>query len=191
MNTVTVSLCNEDGTVYAQQTIEGVTGEWQKFETTFTSEVTENRHVCLAVEIPAGTACFDMISLMPQDTYKGLPIRKDFGEYSLETLLTGAPEQTLYESAVDADGDVILKLVNVSQEEQNVHIVLTGRDMACFLPEADVTVLAGADPKAANSFKEMKVTPQESKLAITDNFEYKVPANSLTVIRLTALKDRR
>lgn len=69
VNTVTASLCNEDGTVYAQQTIEGVTGEWQKFETTFTSEVTENRHVCLSVEIPAGTACFDMISLMPQDTY--------------------------------------------------------------------------------------------------------------------------
>lgn len=37
------------------------------------------------MEIPIGTACFDMISLMPQDTYKVLPVRKNFGEY-LEAL---------------------------------------------------------------------------------------------------------
>lgn len=111
------------------------------------------------------------------------------GQYSLETSLTGAPEQTLYESAVDADGDVILKLVNVSDEEQPVHVSLTGREMACFLPEADVTVLAGADKKAMNSFKEMAVTPQESKLEIGENFEYTALANSLTVIRITALQD--
>lgn len=111
------------------------------------------------------------------------------GQYSLETSLTGAPEQTLYESAVDADGDVILKLVNVSDEELPVHVSLTGREMACFLPEADVTVLAGADKKAMNSFKEMAVTPQESKLEIGENFEYTALANSLTVIRITALQD--
>ncbi|MDE6602135.1 MAG: carbohydrate binding domain-containing protein [Lachnospiraceae bacterium] len=520
VDAVTVSLCNEDGTVYAEQTVEGVTGEWQKFETALTADATENRHVCLAVEIPAGTACFDMISLIPQDTYKGLPIRKDFGEYlealnpaflrfpggcviegrdeesiyswkdsiggglsfeingettvgdvavrpqgksiwqgskanpyyttyglgfyeyfafcealgclpvpvlnagmtceiqspfyqvysiadeefkqcvqdaldlvefcrggentkwgavriamgheapfelkyigigneqwqseyhqhykqfvkafeeaaaadpglygdvrlivangtafdstegwaylaknpdqittlvdehyyqtaewflenthryddysrdvqakvflgeyaakantldaalaeaaymtglekngdvvemacyaplfsheqlnqwvpdlifysndgmfgsvnyyvqqmygnnagqySLETSLTGVPEQTLYESAVDADGDVILKLVNVSEEEQSVHVSLTGREMASFQPEADVTVLAGTDKKAMNSFKEMAVTPRESKMEIGENFEYVAPANSLTVIRLSALRD--
>lgn len=111
------------------------------------------------------------------------------GQYSLEASLTGAPEQTLYESAVDADGDVILKLVNVSEEEQTVHVQLASREMACFLPEADVTVLAGADKKAMNSFKEMAVTPQEGKLEIGENFDYTAPANSLTVIRITALKD--
>lgn len=111
------------------------------------------------------------------------------GQYSLESSLTGAPEQTLYESAVDADGDVILKLVNVSDEEQPVHVSLTGREMSCFLPEADVTVLSGTDKKAMNSFKEMAVTPQESKLEIGENFEYTAPANSLTVIRLSALRD--
>lgn len=111
------------------------------------------------------------------------------GQYSLEASLVGAPEQTLYESAVDADGDVILKLVNVSDEEQNVQIQLTGREMSCFLPEADVTVLTGADKKAMNSFKEMAVTPQESKLEIGESFDYTAPANSLTVIRLSALQD--
>lgn len=111
------------------------------------------------------------------------------GKYSLESALAGAPEQTLYESAVDADGDVILKLVNVSDEEQEVNIVLEGREMACFLPEAEVTVLAGADQKAMNSFKEMAVQPAKSTLAVSENFQYTVPARSLTVIRMVALKD--
>ncbi len=111
------------------------------------------------------------------------------GKYSLESALAGAPEQTLYESAVDADGDVILKLVNVSDEEQEVNIVLEGREMACFLPEAEVTVLAGADQKAMNSFKEMAVQPQGSTIAVSENFQYTVPARSLTVIRMVALKD--
>lgn len=111
------------------------------------------------------------------------------GQYSLDAELTGAPEQTLYESAVDADGDVILKLVNVSDEDMDVSVVLEGREMACFLPEADVTVLTGADQKAMNSFKEMAVQPKESTLTVSENFQYTASARSLTVIRITALKD--
>lgn len=111
------------------------------------------------------------------------------GDYSLDTELAGAPEQTLYESAVDAEGDVILKLVNVSDEDMDVNVVLEGREMTCFLPEADVTVLTGADRKAMNSFKEMAVQPQESTLAVGEEFQYTVPARSLTVIRIVALKD--
>lgn len=111
------------------------------------------------------------------------------GQYSLNAELTGAPEETLYESAVDADGDVILKLVNVTDEDIDVNVVLEGREMACFLPEAEVTVLTGAEQKAMNSFKDMAVTPQESKLEVGENFEYTAPARSLTVIRITALKD--
>lgn len=78
---VHVMLCNEDGTVYDEQIVEGITSEWMKYETTLTAPATANKKVQLAVEIPAGTACFDMISMMPQETYKDLPVRKDFGEY--------------------------------------------------------------------------------------------------------------
>ena len=67
--------------------------------------------------------------------------------------------------------------------------ILEGRDITCFLPEADVTVLTGADKKTMNSFKEMTVLPKESKLAIDERFEYTAPANSLTVIHLLGLKD--
>lgn len=111
------------------------------------------------------------------------------GDYSLHTELTGAAEQTLYESAVDMDGDVVLKIVNVSEEDISMNVLLEGRDITCFLPEADVTVLTGTDKKAMNSFKEMAVLPKESKLAIGETFEYMAPANSLTVIHLLSLKD--
>lgn len=111
------------------------------------------------------------------------------GEHSLDSTLAGAPEQTLYESAADAGGDVILKLVNVSDENMDVNVVLEGREMECFLPEAEVTVLTGADQKAMNSFKEMAVQPQESKMTVSEEFVYTAPARSLTVIRMTALKD--
>ena len=86
-------------------------------------------------------------------------------------------------------GDVILKLVNVSDENMDVNVVLEGREMECFLPEAEVTVLTGADQKAMNSFKEMVVQPQESKMTVSEEFVYTAPARSLTVIRMTALKD--
>ena len=55
VDAVTVSLCNEDGTVYAEQTIEGVTGEWQKFEATITPDATE-KAACLPC---GGDSCGD------------------------------------------------------------------------------------------------------------------------------------
>lgn len=111
------------------------------------------------------------------------------GDYSLESELTGAADLTLYESAVDADGDVILKIVNVSDGDIPMNVILEGRDITCFLQEADVTVLTGADKKAMNSFDEMAVVPQEDKMEIGETFEYTAPANSLTVIRLLGLRD--
>ncbi len=112
------------------------------------------------------------------------------GDYSLDTELTGASEQTLYESAVDADGDLVLKLVNVSDEEIPMQVILEGkRDASFFLPEAQVTVLTGADKKAMNSFQEMAVEPREETLAVGDTFSYTAPANSLTVIRMVGLSD--
>lgn len=111
------------------------------------------------------------------------------GKYSLPSELTGAADLTLYESAVDADGDVVLKLVNVSEEDIPMDVRLEGRDISCFLQEADVTVLTGADKKAMNALGKMEVVPQESKMEIGQTFAYTAPANSLTVIHLLGLKD--
>ncbi|MDE7232114.1 MAG: hypothetical protein K2N37_03465 [Lachnospiraceae bacterium] len=111
------------------------------------------------------------------------------GKYSLPSELTGAADLTLYESAVDADGDVILKIVNVSEEDIPMDVILEGRDISCFLQEAEVTVLTGADKKAMNALGKMEVVPQESKMGSGQTFAYTAPANSLTVIHLLGLRD--
>ena len=80
-----ITLMDEAGTIYGEQSVGGITDQWTKFETTVTAYATANKDVILAIEIPAGEVCFDMISMLPQETYKGLPVRKDFGEY-LEAL---------------------------------------------------------------------------------------------------------
>lgn len=111
------------------------------------------------------------------------------GKYSLPSELTGTADLTLYESAVDADGDVILKIVNVSDEDIPMDVMLEGRDITCFLQEAEMTVLTGTDKKAMNALGKMEVVPQESKMEIGQTFAYTAPANSLTVIHLLGLRD--
>ena len=52
-------------------TIEKVTSDWKKYELKLDSNVTSNRNVKLQVTIPKGKIAVDMVSLFPQDTYKG------------------------------------------------------------------------------------------------------------------------
>ena len=82
---VKISLRDNKGTVYAENTITGITDEWHKYETTLVPNATVNKRLYLYVEITKGALCADMISMMPTDTYAGLPIRKDIGE-ALEAL---------------------------------------------------------------------------------------------------------
>lgn len=82
---VRISLRDSKGTVYAENTVSGITNKWTKYETTLTASETINKDLYLYMEILKGTVCADMISMMPEDTYKGLPIRKDIGE-ALEAL---------------------------------------------------------------------------------------------------------
>lgn len=84
-DSVYITLMDEAGTIYAEQSVGGMTDQWTSFETTLTANDTANKDVLLAIEIPAGEVCFDMISMMPKETYQNLPVRKDFGEY-LEAL---------------------------------------------------------------------------------------------------------
>lgn len=78
---VRISLRDTDGAVYAESFVEGVTDNWRKFETTLTPNASVNKNLRLYVEIGVGSVCMDMISMMPEDTYQGLPVRKDIGEY--------------------------------------------------------------------------------------------------------------
>lgn len=78
-----LTLRDTDGVVYAQDFIENISGSWTKYETTLTPAETVNKNLRLYIECkdPGTAVCLDMVSMMPADTYKGLPIRKDIGEY--------------------------------------------------------------------------------------------------------------
>lgn len=78
---IRVSLRDSDNNTYGESMINGITDQWLKFETTLTAVDTINNDLILYVEIENGSVCLDMISMMPTDTYKGLPFRKDLVEH--------------------------------------------------------------------------------------------------------------
>lgn len=62
-----------NGEIKAEEsvTITGSTNEWQKYEMSLTSSVTAYENVTLQILIGEGEVYFDMISLFPEDTFKG------------------------------------------------------------------------------------------------------------------------
>lgn len=76
-----------NGETVAEEAVQAVTGEWQKYSITLTSPVTANKNVKLQVLIDDGAVDIDFVSMFPQDTYKGREngLRKDLAE-KLEAL---------------------------------------------------------------------------------------------------------
>ena len=77
---VRVALEDRAGKVYGEAYVEKVLSSWRKYEVTLTANATVNQNLHLTVEITPGAVAVDMISMMPEDTFEGLPIRKDIGE---------------------------------------------------------------------------------------------------------------
>ncbi len=65
-----VNLCVGDEVIGTAE-IDNITPSWTKYEAELISSVTANQNVTLQVLIEKGTVCLDMISLFPEDTYKG------------------------------------------------------------------------------------------------------------------------
>ena len=78
---VTVRLVSGAETV-AEGKIDSITPDWQKYSVKLTSSKTDFTNAYLQVLIGEGKAAFDMISLFPEDTFKGREngMRKDLGE---------------------------------------------------------------------------------------------------------------
>lgn len=70
-----------NGETVGMATVTGITDKWQKFEVSLTSSATANANVSLQILIDKGEVHFDMISLFPEDTYKGREngMRNDLG----------------------------------------------------------------------------------------------------------------
>ena len=84
---VTVCIDDLDGNILGEAKIPELTEEWTKYELSFTATETANKGLRFWIKLGQGKIAVDMISLFPEDTYKGRPngIRKDVGEY-LEAL---------------------------------------------------------------------------------------------------------
>jgi alpha-L-arabinofuranosidase len=81
-----------------------------------------------------------------------------------------------------ATGDVILKLVNVTDESVRNQIRLPG--IGQLNPAARSVVLSG-DLAAVNSFANpLGIVPQTGSVVVGDSFSYTAPPHSLTVIRM-------
>ncbi len=67
--------------------VNAVTGEWQKYSLVLKSSVTKYTDISLQLTIPKGKVALDMVSLFPEDTFKGREngLRKDLAE-KLEAL---------------------------------------------------------------------------------------------------------
>ncbi len=74
-------------TILAEGKIESVTPEWAKYELALTSNTTSYSGVRLRITVETGKAALDMVSLFPEDTYKGREngLRRDLAE-KLEAL---------------------------------------------------------------------------------------------------------
>lgn len=62
-----------------------IKGGWKKYEATLTAQADCDNATLLLLGMTVGTVDVDVVSLMPQDTYKGHGLRKDLAE-ALETL---------------------------------------------------------------------------------------------------------
>ncbi len=92
-------------TSVASGNISAVTGEWKKYGLTLKSLVTKYKDISLRLTIPKGKIALDMVSLFPEDTFKGREngLRKDLAE-KLEAL---EPAFLRFPGGCVAEGDTL------------------------------------------------------------------------------------
>jgi alpha-L-arabinofuranosidase len=74
---VSVTIEKQDGTKLAEKSFDSIGGDWKKLEAMLTATNTDtNARLVISTSKPA-TLYFDMVSLMPVDTFKGHATRKD------------------------------------------------------------------------------------------------------------------
>jgi alpha-L-arabinofuranosidase len=79
---LTFRLEGANGQVYAQHTVRGIGQEWKRFAATLTARATDPKARLVITADSPGTVWLDMVSLMPEDTFKGRPngLRKDLAQ---------------------------------------------------------------------------------------------------------------
>lgn len=88
---VTVALQSEDGkTEYAQQQIEGITGQWNKYSFSLISNTDDKKARFVVFINQLGKVWIDQVTLMTtgEDQFRGLPYRNDIGQAMVNQKLT-------------------------------------------------------------------------------------------------------
>ena len=76
---LSAALVDTAGRVYADVSLGDTSPEWQRLEATFTASASASAGLRLAVRTTA-PADIDTVSLMPAETFAGLPVRMDLGQ---------------------------------------------------------------------------------------------------------------
>lgn len=107
------------------------------------------------------------------------------GDYYVDKVITNNNTDSLTAGSCVYDsktGDIILKLANTGKEAKNIKISLAA--FGKIISAATLTQISGA-AKTENSFKSADmVVPVTSSFKANKNFDYDMPAISLTVIRI-------
>lgn len=79
---LTVTLESADGQVYASAVIDGLTSQWQKFETALSPSQSDTDARLVITTLGSDTISLDMVSLFPRDTFKNRKngMRKDLAQ---------------------------------------------------------------------------------------------------------------
>ena len=133
---------------------------------------------------------FDNATISPTVNYH---VQKMFSTnrgdlYFENVIVKDNKDSTLAGSCVrdSKSGDVILKLVNASDQIKTMKINLSG--FKNIIPGAEKTELTGS-PEAANTLDNpQRIIPVNSTFTVSKNFNYTVPSMSLTVIRIKTHK---
>jgi len=133
---------------------------------------------------------FDNATISPTVNYH---VQKMFSTnrgdlYFENVIVKDNKDSTLAGSCVrdSKSGDVILKLVNASDQIKTMKINLSG--FKNIIPGAEKTELTGS-PEAANTLDNpQRIIPVNSTFTVSKNFNYTIPSMSLTVIRIKTHK---
>jgi alpha-L-arabinofuranosidase len=74
---LTISLQDKDGKILAKEILQGVSLEWKEFHVALTSSGAEPKARLVISASQKGTVWLDMISLFPEETWKGRSLRPD------------------------------------------------------------------------------------------------------------------
>ena len=77
---LTVTLESADSVAYAKEKIKALTGDWQTYTLTLKADTTDPKARLVISTDKAGSFWLDMVSLFPQDTWKGHGFRKDLAQ---------------------------------------------------------------------------------------------------------------